>query len=91
MVGATPTGVDQLAQDDAGDLAGHNDQAGYLPGGVGRVAGQGLGDVVAGGGGGDLDGEADLAVDLNGQGDAGRSAIGSGSGGRSHGLFRNIG
>ena len=31
------------------------------------MAGQRLGDVVAGGGGGDLDGEADLAVDLDRQ------------------------
>ena len=41
--------------------------------GVSGMAGQCLGDVVAGGGGGDLDGEADLAVDLNRQGDGGRA------------------
>ena len=40
------------------------------------MAGQRLGDVVAGGGGGDLDGEADLAVDLDRQGDAGRAGQG---------------
>ena len=38
------------AQDDAGDLAGDDDQAGHVVARVGGVAGQDVGDVVAGGG-----------------------------------------